>query len=523
MSLDTNKQVNRRSIALDLETLPVLVACGQKTDRPSFGENLSPIEMMAEAALIASQDSGISNVLNSLDTLVATGLTVDAAQVKSPASGMYTNVPKSVAQALSISPDRLVYTQTGGNTPQRLVNYFAKQISLGKARSVLLTGGEALNTMSRRFNHWSKFLLPKGKWKDKAGGSYESFGDTKPGNSEYEGRYAMNLPVNVYPLFENALRIHYQRTHAEQREAMGSLFSRLSQIAMNNPHAWFQNEASVEELIRESEINRFIAYPYTKRLSSMIKVNQSAALILMSAAKAKSLGVSEDKWVYLHGYADANDIWNVSERDNFHSSPAMNVMAKSALRMAHKNIDDMSFFDIYSCFPSAVQIACDEFGIAHDDPRGLSLTGGLPYFGGPGNNYSMHGIAEVMNRARESPNEFGLLNANGWYLTKHSMGVYSSQRPNSGLAVEPILNVPPAKVRLIEEASGKAQLETFTVLYSKDNQPSKSIVIARLDDGRRCLATTARPPEVLESLVGAEEFQIEGDVVQVGDKNVFEF
>ncbi len=523
MSLEPKKQEDRRSTALDLETVPVLVACGQKTDRPGFGENLSPIEMMTEAALLASQDSGISNILSSLDTLVATGLTVDAAQVKSPASGMYKNVPKSVAKALSISPERLVYTQTGGNTPQRLVNYFAQQISLGKAKSVLLTGGEALNTMSRRFNHWSKFLLPKGKWKDKAGGSFESFGDTKPGNSEYEGRYAMNLPVNVYPLFENALRIHYQRTHAEQREAIGSLFSRLSQTAMNNPYAWFQNEASAEELIRDSERNRFIAYPYTKRLSSMIKVNQSAAIILMSAAKAKSLGISEDKWVYLHGYADANDIWNVSERDNFHSSPAMNVMAKSALRMAQKNIDDMSFFDIYSCFPSAVQIACDEFGIAHDDPRGLSLTGGLPYFGGPGNNYSMHGIAEIMNRARENPNEFGLLNANGWYLTKHSMGIYSSQRPSVGLAVEPMLSVPPAKVKLLEQASGKAQLETFTVLYSKDNHPRKSIVIATLENGHRCLATTARSSEVFDSLIGVDEFKLEGEITRVDGRNVFQF
>jgi len=89
----------------------------------------------------------------------------------------------------------------------------------------------------------------------------------------------------------------------------------------------------------------------------------------------------------------------------------------------------MAFFDIYSCFPSAVQIACDEFGIEHNDSRGLTLTGGLPYFGGPGNNYSMHGIVEMIRRARENESEFGLLNANGWYLTKHSMGIYSCQVP----------------------------------------------------------------------------------------------
>jgi len=523
MSLESTSQESLKLKASELEQLPVLVACGQKTDRPDSGANLSPIEMMSEAALLAAQDSGVENILNSLDTLVATGLTVDAAQVNSPASGLYKNVPKSVANALSISPERLVYTQTGGNTPQRLVNHFAQQISLGKAESVLLTGGEALNSMFRRFNHWSKFLLPKGKWKNNPGGRYESFGDTTPGNSVYEGQYDMDLPVNVYPMFENALRVHYQHTHAEQRQAIGAMFSSISQVAKRNPYAWFQNEASIEELISDSDTNRFIAYPYTKRLSSMLSVNQSAAVILMSAAKAKSLGVPEDRWVYLHGYADANDVWNVSERDNFHSSPAMNAMAKSALRMANKSIDDIAFFDLYSCFPSAVQIACDEFGIAHDDVRGLSLTGGLPYFGGPGNNYSMHGIVEVIKRARENPNEFGLLTANGWYLTKHSMGIYSCQRPSQAFQVEPMLSAPTSNIELVEKASGKAQLETFTVLYSKDNQPRKSIVIAALEDGRRCLATTARSREVLDSLITAEEFRIQGEITRVNDKNVFEF
>lgn len=515
------------------DRMPVLVACGQFTDRPNdnfssnnFSNNnlgLTPVQMMAKASRLAASDSGVANILGSLDVLVSVGLTVDEAQVNSPASGMYTNVPKTVANLLKVSPARLVYTQTGGNTPQRLVNHFANEIANGQSETVLLTGGEALNNMSQRFNHWAKLLRPKGAWKDNPGGTAEAFGDSKPGNSLYEGRYGLNLPIKVYPLFENALRTHYKRSHGEHQQAIGNLFSDMTKVASSNPYAWFQGEKTSSELISASDNNRMVAYPYTKQLNSMIRVNQSAAVILTSVAKAKSLGISRDKWVFLHGCADANDVWNVSERENFHSSPAMNAISKSALSMANKNIDDMAFFDIYSCFPSAVQIACDEFGIQHNDPRGLTLTGGLPYFGGPGNNYSMHGIAEMMNRARENETEFGLLNANGWYLTKHSMGIYSCQKPEKNWSTVPVNLKPEPQVSISEVASGDAQMETFTVIFDKFNQPKKSIVVARLDNGERCLATTQSDQQTLSSLMAVEEFKLSGVIDHIEGKNVFRF
>ncbi len=505
------------------DRMPVLIACGQFVDRPDSGHDFTPIQMMAEAARLAVDDSGVATILDSIDVLVATGLTVDEAQVNTPVSGMYKNVPKSVANELKTSPSRLLYTHTGGNTPQRLMNHFASEIAAGQSETVLLTGGEALNTMGRRFNHWSKLLLPKGDWKDNPGGAPDRFGSDKPGNSRYEGRYGMSLPIKVYPLFENALRIHYKQTHSEHRKLIGELFSGLSSVAASNSHAWFQQQRSAEELITPSDDNRMIAYPYTKYLSSMINVNQSAAVILTSVARAKALGVSRDKWVFLHGCADANDIWNVSQRDNFHSSPAMRAIAKSALSMANKDIDDMAFFDIYSCFPSAVQIACDEFGIAHDDTRGLSLTGGLPYFGGPGNNYSMHAIVEMIVRARENEKEFGLLNANGWYLTKHSMGIYSAQKPDHDWTGSEIESVPEPTVELVDAAKGEARMETFTVTYDKVNRPKKSIVIARLESGERCLATTDTDLNTLDSLMSAEEFCLKGEIKNVEGKNIFRF
>ena len=132
-------------------------------------------------------------------------------------------------------------------------------------------------------------------------------------------------------------------------------------------------------------------------------VNQGAALILASAGKARALGVDPAQWVFVHGCAEANEKLPVSDRVDYASSPAIRVNARKAFAMAGIAVDAVDFIDLYSCFPSAVEAACAALGLACDDPRGLTVTGGLPFFGGPGNNYSMHAIAAMAARFAGSP------------------------------------------------------------------------------------------------------------------------
>ena len=263
-----------------------------------------------------------------------------------------------------------------------------------------------------------------------------------------------------------------------------------------------------------------VGFPYTKFLNAMIFTNQSAAVILTSEDKARALGVPEDKWVYLHGYADANDIWNVSERENFHSSPAMRYCADTAFQMAGVAAKDIQHFDIYSCFPSAVQIACDEIGIPHDDPRDLSLTGGLPYFGGPGNNYCMHAIAAMVHRLRENPGDFGMLNANGWFITKHSMGIYSTQPTGTEHFTSSTIKAKEMSSELapdtIKNPEGEATIETFTVLFDQSNKPSRGIVIGRDGDNRRFISNTPRDSDMLLSLCDGQAIGRKGKVSSSG-------
>lgn len=502
--------------------IPVLIGCGQITDKRSPEEGSTPIELMVDVARKAALDAGPGDaLLQAIDAIAVAGLTVDSVESGSRSAGMIRNVPHALCTALNIDPAEKTYTRTGGNTPQMMVNRYAEKISQGEASAVLLVGAEALNTMIGRL----KQGLSMDAWMDDSGGDPSMLGEARAAASDHEMLYDIHTPSVTYPMFENALRGKYGLTLEEHRKKMGDLYQKFNAVAAKNPLSWFPTERSSEEISTVSDSNRYVGFPYTKYLNSVIQVNMGAALILTSLAKAKEMGVSEDRLVYLHGCADANDIWNVSDRVNYTSSPAVREIGKQAFAMSGKTINDMDYLDIYSCFPSAVQIACDELGIAHDDARGLTVTGGLPYFGGPGNNYVMHSIATMMDILRSHPGKFGLLNANGWFITKHSIGIYSTtpvegewQRANPADYQQAILDE--AHPSFTESPDGKATIETYTVIHGRKGV-ERALIIGRLEDGTRFIAETPNDEQTLQQMMDRDVLGMSGVVTTGDEKNVF--
>jgi acetyl-CoA C-acetyltransferase len=237
--------------------------------------------------------------------------------------------------------------------------------------------------------------------------------------------------------------------------------------------------------------------------------------------------VPEEKWVYLHGCADAADLWNPIDRQNYHSSPAMRWTGKRALEMAGVGLDEIGHIDLYSCFPVAVEVGAEELGLSLDDPRGLTVTGGLPYAGGPGNNYVMHSIAVMADRLRRHRDDYGLVTANGWYLTKQSTGIYSAKRPD-----KPFEREDPAVLQrqidalphpeVVEQPTGRGTIETYTVVHRREG-PFMGIVIGRDEAGRRFCAVTPNDAETLASLERGEQVGRPGQVSQSpdGQTNLF--
>ena len=508
---------------------PILVGGAQLTQRTAregrVAQSLSPIAMMEKVAKLAFDDTGAGGkIAGALDTVAVVRFTADSPGEQGRLQKrMFRNPPLSLASRLGAKPKRMFYTAVGGNTPQWLVNRTAEEIANGTCDVALLTGAEYIASMITAMKQgvtldWSADTDP--------GSDPEEIGDMRPGVNAYELKYGLNFPVNAYPLFENGLRGQAKRTPQEHLKWLGEFFSPFTKVASENPYSWFPTYRPPEEISTPSEKNRFVGFPYTKYLNAVIEVDMAAAVVMTSVVKARELGIPESKWVFLHGCGDATDIWNVSERVNYYSSPAIRAIGRHAFGMAGKSSNDMDFIDLYSCFPSAVEIGCKELGIATDDKRGLTITGGLPYFGGAGNNYVMHSIVMMTEKLRAAPGKFGLCTANGWYVTKHSAGIYSTT-PTQGAwkredpkSYQKDIDAEPHP-EVIERPEGKATVETYTVIADRKGKRF-GIVVGRDAQNRRFLANTPDDDATLDWMMREEMLGRSGKVTP-GDRNLFEF
>jgi acetyl-CoA C-acetyltransferase len=485
---------------------PILVGCGQVTDlaaRPDITSPEtahSPFDLAAEAGRRALADAGAAQLEGSIDVVAMLRLFSDTTHRFATKLGTSTNPPASVARRLGIRAARHIYTHNGGNMPQYLVGALAEAIVRGEIRSAMIAGGEAMRTQNAFERAGAADV-----WNEDPDGTPELVGDPRRGWNDVEDRHQLRAAIVMYPLIENAIRNFHRRGVQDHLQAMAALFARFARVAAANPLATRRDGFSAGRLATIDRENRWIAFPYPRLMNANAFVDQAAAVIVTSVAEARRLGIAQDKWVYLHGCADANDHWYVSQRLELHASPAIRAGAAKALDMAGKTLADMQFFDLYSCFPSAVEIACREIGLDQDDPRGLTITGGLPYFGGPGNNYVTHSIAEMMHRLRAHPGSFGMVTAIGNYVTKHSFGVYSTtppagpwRRENPAVLQAELDKLPRAP--FVERASGPATIETYTVMHDK-NGPEYSILLGRLTEtGHRFIANTPSDAATLADL-----------------------
>jgi acetyl-CoA C-acetyltransferase len=498
--------------------VPVLVGCGEVTDTTTpASAGRSPYDLIAQAARAALADTGAAGIAAAIDTVAMIRAFADTAPRFAHGFGASTNPPRSIAHRLGLAAARHVYTWPGGNMPQFLVNRFAEELARGDTRAVLICGGEALRTQAG--------LQRAGRaadWGEEPGGEPERIGDPRRGWSEHEERHGLRAAIAMYPLFENALRGARGRTIGQHQQHIGALMSRFAAVAAANPLAVRREACRAEQLVTADDRNRWIAYPYPRLMNAHAFIDQAAALVLTTAGTARELGIAPDRWVFLHGCADAHDTWFVSERDDFHSSPAIRAAARQALAMAGRSLAQIDAFDVYSCFASAVEVACAEIGLAEDDPRGLTLTGGLPFFGGPGNNYVTHAIAHMMRRLRARPGTFGLVTANGNYLTKHSFGVYSTEAPAGPWRREDpaVLQAPldaRPKPSFTDAPQGDATIETYTVLHGRDG-PDTGIVFGRLRaTGERFLANAPDDPAALWDLQNRDSLGRPGTVGRAAD------
>jgi acetyl-CoA C-acetyltransferase len=474
------------------DSTPILVGVGEASEKigePGYAA-LSPADLAGRAASAALDDAlSVKALAGEIDTIAAIRQFENSTPRAVAPFGRSSNFPRSVAKRIGADPKRAVLEITGGQGPQHLVNDFAGAIARGEAGTVLLAGSESISTM--------RDLLARNEkpdWSETIEGQLEDRGYGMEGLAEPAlGRHGGVAAMFYYALFENARRGRLGLHRTAYATEMGKLFAPFTKAAAANPHAMSREVRGVEELATVTSRNRMVADPYPRFMVSRDQANQGAAVLMTSAGRAKALGIPENKWVYLHGYADAYER-SVLQRQDLSKGPASVLAAKRALETAGKSVAEIDIFDFYSCFPIAVFNVAEGLGIAFDDPRGLTITGGLPFFGGAGNNYSMHAIAEMAGRLRARPGAFGLVAANGGMLSKYSVGVYSTaaapfvERSSQALQAEIDGWAKPA---LSETPEGLARIETYTVDFARPDALKAMIVGRLVSTNERFVATNA--------------------------------
>jgi len=499
------------------DNAPVLVAVGQTTYRDKDASR-TLVDAMEDAARKALDDASCPGLATAIDAVVTVPFMMNAVP---QLAGLMTPNPGALLRD-RLGLEAKTYTAgVGGSLPQFFVNRFADRLVAGQCRAVMIAGSELLATLFSALGNGQDLAA----WAEGGSETATSLGQDKEMTHPAEHAHGLFEPINVYPMFESAIRHHKGLDSEAHLARIAGITSRASEVAANNPYAWRQNAMTAAEVLSTDNGNRMISYPYTKVMNAILRVDMASAVIMTTAGTARSLGIDNEQMIYLRGGAEAHDVEYVVERIDFHSSPALRRVGAQALGMSGMTIDNMDLFDLYSCFPSAVQVACDELGISVDDPRGLTLTGGLTLFGGPGNNYSLHGIAEMVAKLREKGSGSGLVNANGGYITKHAVGIYSTEPGawdlSQRLDPQPELDAMPHP-ELDTAPEGRGIIEGHCVRY-EGGEPALGIVVGKLDSGRRFVAHTRSDAEVLEQLIGADFVGREGRVTAGEPTNLFEF
>ncbi len=480
---------------------PVLIGAGQVSQRVDQGaEALEPVDLMIEALRRAESGAGTTAALARADSI----------RVSRELSWRYGDPGALIAERVGASPQQTIYTVMGGNYVQSLVNLTAVDIQAGRADVVLLAGAEAWRTRSAARGAGATL-----EWTTQAEGVEPTIllGEDTPLSSPAEVERRIFLPIQIYPMFEVALRAAAGRTPEAQRTRAGELWARFSQVAATNPYAWIQREYTAEEIITPTPQNRMVSYPYTKLMNSNNQVEQGAGLIMCSVEAARSLGVAPDLWVFPHAGTDAHDHWFVSNRIDLCSSPAIRLAGARALELAGIGVDDLAHIDLYSCFPSAVQIAAAELGL--DIERPLTVTGGMSFAGGPWNNYPMHGIATMIGRLRDDPGAMGLCSANGGYTTKHAFGVYSTTPPAAGYRYDDLQEAVDATPRreAADGYAGEVSIESYTVTHDREGGPDQALLALLTPDGGRAWGSLTDP----DTMVELEAHECVGRAAQLAD------
>ncbi|KAJ4382660.1 hypothetical protein N0V86_001882 [Didymella sp. IMI 355093] len=486
-----------------MSEVPVVIGVGDVKNR-DVNNAKEPATLMLEAIEIALRDAS-SKSMSDLK------FSIDSIAVVKTWTWPYPDLPGLLSEKLGVqdSVKWKHYSEHGGNQPGKLFDEAAKRITKGINKVVVITGGEALASLSACAA--AKKLPPPG-WTKPSSAVDSVFTPTGRDLGNNLGAiHKIGAPIHVYPLYENAFRAHRGQSLRANNEESAKLYAEFSAIASTQDYAWSQGKRHDAQTIGTvSAKNRMICTPYPLLMNAFNTVNLAGAVILTSVSHAKHLGVPESKWIYPLGGAGTSDASEFWLRPNFHSSPSIERSLEAALEVSGTKPTELDLIDIYSCFPIVPKLAAAALGLpVVGSLKPLTLLGGLTSFGGAGNNYSMHALTEMTRQLRSGRGKKGLVLCNGGVLSYQHVVVLGTAPRKSEYPVENLLPEVLGDVKvpdLAKVAQGQCVVETYTVEFSRDGSPLCGHIVGRLkSDSKRFLANHGDESTLRQMAEGAGE------------------
>lgn len=458
---------------------PVIVGTAQWTQPRGQQPGAEPLLVWETVCRRAAADAGISDRTLSM---------VDMLSIANCMSWNYDDPVGRLAERLGASPKSRSYEHPSGTSGHAALSAAATAIRGGHADFSIICGGEMLATrkmysLSGEVPPWSfphssarLFDLNQHQHPEEAAiGLFEGVG-----------------AVNSFAMRDIARRAHLGVDPQTYRQQLGELLAGMTEVAAKNPDAWFAQARSADFLITPRPDNRMIAYPYTKHMVAMLEVDIAAALIIMSEGRANQLGISQEKRVYPWTGCYAQDPVYIAVRDKLWKSDAMKAAATATLEAANISIDEVKYIDLYSCFASAINYSCDALGIDEVSGERVTITGGLPYAGGPASSYMYTSMNKLVERLRQDPGSYGMSSGVGMMMSNHAFGLYSTQPPEGIIhadqkLIQSQLNAIPQK-RIDTHYEGAVTLAAYTVMHDRTGEISFGSAICDLPNGARAYA-----------------------------------
>lgn len=453
---------------MDDTRIPVIVGVGQINDRPADdAAGLDSLALMHAALTRADENAG-GGWLTQLQSLAV------VAQLSFPELG---DCAPKLAALIGATPAHCAQTRyPSGDSPVLLLNEAANRIAAGEIEVAAIAGGEALRTAAKR---------AAGQRRDAVRESASTV--VKP----LRQRYGLVAPTDVYPLYENAMRAALGQTLTEAQAESAALWALFSQAAADNPHAWLRKPVSAGEIATPSPANRPIAFPYTKLMVANQSVNQGAGFIVTSLAKARAMGVAESQLIYIGYGAAAREPADFLAREGYTHSRALTASISRTLAFNGLRPSDLRHVELYSCFPCIPKLARRVIDWPLDRPA--SVVGGLTFGGGPVGNYMSHAVARMAEALRRDSGHALLFGNGGFANTNHA--IVLSRDPSRAMQRAQGFDVQadadegrPAPPHFIEDYEGPARIETYTVFYDREGEPTFAALVLRTPGAARTLA-----------------------------------